>query len=249
MGLLAGPDSRDSGAGLSGAAVVDQMARLLLNLPSAPCAGHGGTKVAARLLDKDSRTVTDSSDNDAAPRFHTTAADAPLAELMLADHGGFGDHMVLEQGVADDAGWRGDCADRAVGPCGKSTFLVDSEPDASAGARRGDGGEVRLDGVDIGGARQRLTEARRQIGMVFQKPNPFPTMSIYDNVVAGLKLTGVKAQPVGADAPGARALDQGGAVAEVFDPLRQPASGGLSGGQQQRLHCPLVAGDPGRGCC
>ena len=49
-----------------------------------------------------------------------------------------------------------------------------------------------LDGEDIYDPRSRLTEARRRIGMVFQKPNPFPAMSIYDNVLAGLKLTGMK---------------------------------------------------------
>ena len=54
-------------------------------------------------------------------------------------------------------------------------------------------GEVLLDGEDIYDPERRLTDARRSIGMVFQKPNPFPAMSIYDNVLAGLRLTGTKA--------------------------------------------------------
>ena len=54
-------------------------------------------------------------------------------------------------------------------------------------------GEVLLDGHDIYDPTRKLTDARREIGMVFQKPNPFPAMSIYDNVVASLRLTGVKA--------------------------------------------------------
>lgn len=79
-----------------------------------------------------------------------------------------------------------------IGPsgCGKSTFLRilnrmhELIPSASMA------GEVMLDGTDIYDPSRRLTDSRRQIGMVFQKPNPFPAMSIYDNVIAGLKLTG-----------------------------------------------------------
>src|SRR5262249_28096515 len=81
-----------------------------------------------------------------------------------------------------------------IGPsgCGKSTFLRilnrmhESVPSAKLA------GEVRLNGQDIYAADQRVTETRKRIGMVFQKPNPFPTMSISENVVAGLKLTGTK---------------------------------------------------------
>ena len=81
-----------------------------------------------------------------------------------------------------------------IGPsgCGKSTFLRilnrmhELIPAASLA------GDVLLDGVDIYDPSRKLTEARRHIGMVFQKPNPFPAMSIYDNVLAGLKLTGTR---------------------------------------------------------
>jgi phosphate transport system ATP-binding protein len=95
-------------------------------------------------------------------------------------------------------------------------------------------GEVLLDGSDIYDARRRLTDARRQIGMVFQKPNPFPAMSIYDNVVAGLKLTGTKANRGAKDALVEECLVKAGLWREVRDRLRQPG-GALSGGQQQRL--------------
>ncbi|MBV9823413.1 MAG: ATP-binding cassette domain-containing protein, partial [Actinobacteria bacterium] len=82
-----------------------------------------------------------------------------------------------------------------IGPsgCGKSTFLRilnrmhQLVPSASLA------GEVLLDGFDIYNPSVRLTQARRDIGMVFQKPNPFPAMSIYDNVISGLKLTGTRA--------------------------------------------------------
>jgi phosphate transport system ATP-binding protein len=95
-------------------------------------------------------------------------------------------------------------------------------------------GEVLLDGVDIYDASQRLTEARRQIGMVFQKPNPFPAMSIYDNVIAGLKLTGVNVSRSVKDGLVQECLTKAGLWREVHDRLRQPG-GALSGGQQQRL--------------
>jgi phosphate transport system ATP-binding protein len=93
---------------------------------------------------------------------------------------------------------------------------------------------VLLDGVDLYGPSRRLTEARRQVGMVFQKPNPFPAMSIYDNVVSGLRLTGIKADTARKDALVEECLTKAGLWKEVADRLRQPG-GGLSGGQQQRL--------------
>jgi phosphate transport system ATP-binding protein len=123
-----------------------------------------------------------------------------------------------------------------IGPsgCGKSTFLRilnrmhELVPSASLA------GEVILDGHDIYDQRRPLTDARRDIGMVFQKPNPFPAMSIYDNVVAGLKLTGQRASRSDKDAIVERSLIRSGLWKEVRDRLRQPG-GGLSGGQQQRL--------------
>mgnify|MGYP003374442234 CR=1 FL=1 len=123
-----------------------------------------------------------------------------------------------------------------IGPsgCGKSTFLRilnrmhELIPSAAMA------GEVLLDGQDIYAPERRLTEARRHIGMVFQKPNPFPAMSIYDNVVAGLRLTGLRLSASEKDALVEECLTKGGLWKEVKDRLRMPG-GGLSGGQQQRL--------------
>ena len=91
-----------------------------------------------------------------------------------------------------------------------------------------------LDGHDIYDASRRITQARREIGMVFQKPNPFPAMSIFDNVIAGLSLTGVKISKSDRADLVEESLAKAGLWNEVKDRLRQ-AGGGLSGGQQQRL--------------
>jgi phosphate transport system ATP-binding protein len=123
-----------------------------------------------------------------------------------------------------------------IGPsgCGKSTFLRTLNrmheliPSASFA------GEVLLDGQDLYSPERRLTDARRQVGMVFQKPNPFPAMSIYENVLAGLKLTGTKAPRDEKDALVEECLTKAGLWKETKDRLRQPG-GALSGGQQQRL--------------
>jgi phosphate transport system ATP-binding protein len=123
-----------------------------------------------------------------------------------------------------------------IGPsgCGKSTFLRilnrmhEMIPSASLA------GEVLLDGGDIYDVSRKLTDARRQIGMVFQKPNPFPAMSIYDNVVAGFRLSGTKVTDTEKDDIVETCLTKAGLWNEVRDRLRQPG-GGLSGGQQQRL--------------
>jgi phosphate transport system ATP-binding protein len=123
-----------------------------------------------------------------------------------------------------------------IGPsgCGKSTFLriLNRMHELIPSAKLG--GEVRLDGEDIYAAGRRLTDARKAIGMVFQKPNPFPAMSIYDNVVAGLKLTGTRASKGAKDQLVEECLIRAGLWREVRDRLRQPGSA-LSGGQQQRL--------------
>ncbi len=123
-----------------------------------------------------------------------------------------------------------------IGPsgCGKSTFLriLNRMHELIPGARLG--GEVLLDGSDIYAEERRVTEARKAIGMVFQRPNPFPAMSIYDNVVAGLKLTGTRAPKSTKDSLVEESLRRAGLWKEVKDRLRQPGSA-LSGGQQQRL--------------
>ncbi|PPK68900.1 phosphate transport system ATP-binding protein [Actinokineospora auranticolor] len=123
-----------------------------------------------------------------------------------------------------------------IGPsgCGKSTFLrtLNRMHELIPGASLA--GEVFLGDKDIYDPARKLTDARKQIGMVFQKPNPFPAMSIYDNVLAGLKLTGVKASRAERDDLVEQCLAKAGLWLEVRDRLRSPG-GALSGGQQQRL--------------
>jgi phosphate transport system ATP-binding protein len=145
----------------------------------------------------------------------------------------FGTHQVLDRvSLLMPAGK----VTALIGPsgCGKSTFLRilnrmhEMIPSASMG------GEVMLDGHDVYDPSRKLTDARREIGMVFQKPNPFPAMSIYDNVIASLRVTGVKATTAVKDDLVESCLSKAGLWNEVKDRLRQPG-GGLSGGQQQRL--------------
>jgi len=123
-----------------------------------------------------------------------------------------------------------------IGPsgCGKSTFLrtLNRMHELVPGADFA--GEVYLDGKDIYDPSRRITEARRHIGMVFQKPNPFPAMSIQDNVTAGLSLTGIKVTKSQREELIEECLTKAGLWKEVKDRLGQPG-GGLSGGQQQRL--------------
>ncbi|RZS44921.1 phosphate ABC transporter ATP-binding protein (PhoT family) [Herbihabitans rhizosphaerae] len=122
-----------------------------------------------------------------------------------------------------------------IGPsgCGKSTVLrsLNRMHEVIPGARAD--GEVLLDGEDIYASSVDPVSVRRTIGMVFQRPNPFPTMSIRDNVVAGLKLAGVKGKSQ-LDEIAERALRGANLWTEVKDRLTKPG-GGLSGGQQQRL--------------
>ena len=123
-----------------------------------------------------------------------------------------------------------------IGPsgCGKSTVLrtLNRLHEVISGARVE--GEVLLDGEDIYGTSVDPVDVRRTIGMVFQRPNPFPTMSIYENVVAGLKLQGGRRSKSDLDATVERSLRGANLWEEVKDRLSKPG-GGLSGGQQQRL--------------
>jgi phosphate transport system ATP-binding protein len=122
-----------------------------------------------------------------------------------------------------------------IGPsgCGKTTFLraLNRMHDLTPIARVE--GEALLDGQNIYAPGVDAVEIRRKIGMVFQKPNPFPTLTIYDNVAAGLKLMGVRRRDV-LDEAVERSLTQAALWNEVKDRLRAPGMS-LSGGQQQRL--------------
>jgi phosphate transport system ATP-binding protein len=145
----------------------------------------------------------------------------------------FGDHLVLDRVSLTMPAGR---VTALIGPsgCGKSTFLrilnrMHELIPAAALA-----GQVLLDGRDIYDPGCKVTDARRQVGMVFQKPNPFPAMSVYDNVLAGLRLTGTRADLETKDCLVEECLTKAGLWKEVRDRLRDPG-GALSGGQQQRL--------------
>ena len=122
-----------------------------------------------------------------------------------------------------------------IGPsgCGKSTFIrcLNRLHEEVRGARVE--GKVLFDGQDIYGPGMDPVEVRRRIGMVFQRPNPFPTMSVIDNVVAGLRLSGGLGRGELRER-GEAALRGAGLWDEVKDRLDEPG-GRLSGGQQQRL--------------
>jgi phosphate transport system ATP-binding protein len=122
-----------------------------------------------------------------------------------------------------------------IGPsgCGKSTFvrclnrMHETNPIARAE------GSVQMGGVDIYKDASPV-EIRRRVGMVFQRPNPFPSMTIYDNVASGLKLNGYRKRRV-LDEVVERSLKQSALWDEVKDDLRKKSGASLSGGQQQRL--------------
>ena len=180
--------------------------------------------------------ISDESDIDSGSTqiIHAVAPPAVLAEIRATDISAwFGSHKVLDRvSLTMPAGK----VTSLIGPsgCGKSTFLRvlnrmhELIPSASLA------GSVELDGQDIYDASRKLTDARRSIGMVFQKPNPFPAMSIEENVLAGLKLTGTRLDRDERDELVESCLVKGGLWNEVKDRLDAPG-GGLSGGQQQRL--------------
>ena len=122
-----------------------------------------------------------------------------------------------------------------IGPsgCGKSTFLrtLNRMHEVIPGGRVE--GTIELNGRDLYGAGTDPVAVRRTVGMVFQRPNPFPTMSIFDNVAAGLRLNGEKNKKRLSEAV-EKSLRGANLWTEVKDRLDKPGAG-LSGGQQQRL--------------
>ncbi len=145
----------------------------------------------------------------------------------------FGTHKVLDRVSLD---MRAGEVTALIGPsgCGKSTFLriLNRMHEMIPAAKLN--GKVLLDGEDLYAPDRRLTVARRQVGMVFQKPNPFPAESIYENVVSGFALSGVRLSRDEKDLIVEDSLRKASLWGEVKDRLEQKA-GGLSGGQQQRL--------------
>jgi phosphate transport system ATP-binding protein len=122
-----------------------------------------------------------------------------------------------------------------IGPsgCGKSTFIrcLNRMHELTPNAKMT--GQILLDGQDIYNKQVDPVQVRRRVGMVFQKPNPFPTMSIYDNVAAGLRLTGTK-KGKNLDDVVKNSLEKATLWDEVKDELKKPGTS-ISGGQQQRL--------------
>ena len=123
-----------------------------------------------------------------------------------------------------------------IGPsgCGKSTFLrsINRMHEVIPGGRVE--GKIVMDGQDLYASDVDPVDVRRQIGMVFQRPNPFPTMSIYENVAAGIRLNSKKMKKSDLDDLVERSLRGANLWNEVKDRLDRPGAG-LSGGQQQRL--------------
>jgi phosphate transport system ATP-binding protein len=161
------------------------------------------------------------------------AAEPKLGRSMTLDH--LNAYYGTNQAIRDvSLEYAANQVTAMIGPsgCGKSTVLrcLNRMHEEIRGARAE--GKVTLDDVDIYGDGIDVTAVRRAIGMVFQKPNPFPTMSIFDNVAAGLKLAGIKGSDTNEVVE--RSLVGAGLWEEVKDRLSEPGIG-LSGGQQQRL--------------
>ncbi|HEV2343753.1 MAG TPA: phosphate ABC transporter ATP-binding protein [Actinocrinis sp.] len=175
-----------------------------------------------------------STTNEATVSSEQSLAALPAPSAALATEGvsaWFGDHKVLERvSLAFPLGE----VTALIGPsgCGKSTYLriLNRMHEMIRGAALA--GKVLLADQDIYDPSVRPAEVRKRIGMVFQKPNPFPAMTVYDNVASGLKLSGMKVAD--RDAVVEDSLRRAGLWNEVHNRLRSPG-GALSGGQQQRL--------------
>jgi phosphate transport system ATP-binding protein len=184
------------------------------------------------LRESSGKLVAASSDGASAPRREAPSASRAAPKLQTFElHAFFGQTEVLK-GI--DLTIPTHSVTAVIGPsgCGKTTFVrcLNRMHEVVPGARAS--GRVMLDAQDIYDAHVDPVRVRRRVGMVFQKPNPFPTLSIRDNVLAGLSLNGVRL-----DDPNAvveRSLRQVALWDEVKDDLFR-AGTSLSGGQQQRL--------------
>jgi phosphate transport system ATP-binding protein len=172
-------------------------------------------------------TVSESQADSTRTRTHRDVGAVRL-EGLNAYYGS--NHAVKDVTLAFDS----DEVTAIIGPsgCGKSTMVrcINRLHEEIPGARAD--GKVVLDNIDLYHSAVDVVAVRRLIGMVFQKPNPFPTMSVIDNVTAGLRLTGASRGEMKDRAQDA--LEGAGLWDEVKDRLNN-AGGGLSGGQQQRL--------------
>jgi phosphate transport system ATP-binding protein len=167
---------------------------------------------------------------------HTIAEDEQRDDVVILDDVScyFGDRTVVGDVSLNFKRGR---VSALIGPsgCGKSTVLrtINRMHELSSGKPRLTG-RVLLDGEDMYARNVDAVAVRRRIGMVFQKPNPFPAMSIFDNVVAGLKLNRFMSNRRTMEEIVERSLKQAALWDEVKDKLKEPGTA-LSGGQQQRL--------------
>ena len=173
-------------------------------------------------------TLTDVPATNGSPRHHAPdAASSSSAASVPGSAAGWCSRMSIWT-------WQRSRVTALIGPsgCGKSTFIrtLNRMHETIPGAQLA--GTVELDGANIYDREQRANEVRRHIGMVFQRPNPFPAMSIYDNVLAGMKFTRTKVSHK--DDLVEESLARAGLWSEVRNRLRD-LGGALSGGQQQRL--------------
>src|SRR5512143_1819672 len=145
----------------------------------------------------------------------------------------FGDHQVLRD-ITMDVGRNAVTSVMGPSGCGKSTFIrcLNRMHDLTPGFRHE--GEVLFDGRNVYAEKVDPVLLRRKVGMVFQQPNPFPRMSVYENVAVGLKLNGTGTSRAGIAEVVERSLRSAALWDEVKDHLERPGSR-LSGGQQQRL--------------
>jgi phosphate transport system ATP-binding protein len=162
------------------------------------------------------------------PQFHSGEAGNVELQGLHAYYGS--NHAVRGVDLRFNAGH----VTAIIGPsgCGKSTMVrcINRMHEELPGTRAE--GKVLLDGMDLYDPRIDIVAVRRSVGMVFQKPNPFPTMSVFENITAGLRLTGASRDEI--DDRGRSALIGAGLWDEVKDRLGKPGTS-LSGGQQQRL--------------
>jgi phosphate transport system ATP-binding protein len=197
---------------------------------SSPTTGTGGTepqRPEQAGAGRPARAVTLADGAKAGP-----AADSHARRVQLEGlHAFYGDAAAVRNVSLD---FPPNEATAIIGPsgCGKSTLVrcINRMHEEIPGAHAE--GKVLLDGEDLYGSGVDVVAVRRAVGMVFQKPNPFPTMSIFDNVAAGLRLAGIKG--VDTKQRVEESLRGAGLWEEVKDRLGSPGIG-LSGGQQQRL--------------
>jgi phosphate transport system ATP-binding protein len=197
---------------------------------SSPTTGTGGTepqRPEQAGAGNPARAVTPATDAKASPALDSNARSVKLEGL----HAFYGDAPAVRNVSLD---FPPNEVTAIIGPsgCGKSTLVrcINRMHEEIPGARAE--GKVLLDGEDLYASGVDVVAVRRAVGMVFQKPNPFPTMSLFDNVAAGPRLSGMRGGDLRERVE--RTLRGAGLWEEVKDRLDEPGVG-LSGGQQQRL--------------